>query len=91
MKSFIESWIAAERDDYGNNQAQAIKALNEQLGTNLTHSRLSEYRRGIYEPSARANRYMLWCMLPWVLESAGVNVSDEQMGKIRVLLWGDEE
>jgi hypothetical protein len=87
MRRLVESWLAAEREYYGNNQTQAIALLNKQLGMRVTHSRVSEWRRGIYTPSQAVLSHTLWRALPWLLKEAGLDVTDAQLDHIDRNLW----
>jgi len=51
MRRLVESWVEAERAHHGNSLAEAIRRLNENRGMRVTHSRVSEWRRGVYAPS----------------------------------------
>lgn len=86
MKRLVESWIEAERDR-GNTLAAAIKRLNESRGMQVTHSRVSEWRRGVYVPSQLVLSYMLHRSLRWLLTAADVGVSESQYQTIVSLLW----
>jgi len=87
MRRLVESWIKAEKYYYGNTQAQAIAHLNKRLKLSITHSRVSEWKRGKYCPSAKALSEMLWRTLPWTLGEAGLKVTDEQQNQIDISLW----
>ena len=87
MRRLVESWIEAEKYYYDNTQAQAIAHLNKRLKLRISHSRLSEWRRGKYCPSAKALSEMLWRTLPWTLGKAGLKVTDEQQNEIDICLW----
>jgi len=87
MRRLVESWIEAEKCYYGNTQAQAIAHLNKRLKLRITHSRLSEWKRGKYRLSAKAFSEILWRTLPWVLGEAGLKVTDAQQNEIDISLW----
>lgn len=86
MKRLVESWIEAERDR-GNTLAAAIRRLNERCGMHVTHSRVSEWRNGVYMPSQLVMSYMLHRSLRWLLTSADVSISASQYQAIVSLLW----
>lgn len=87
MKRLVESWIEAEKNYHGNTLAAAIKRLNETREMRVTHSRVSEWRRGVYVPSPVVVSQMLLCTLPWALQRAGIAVSRPQFRELEKLLW----
>jgi len=87
MRRLVESWIEAEQDFHGNTLAAAIKRMNEARDMRLTHSRVSEWRRGVYVPSPVVLSQMLLRTLPWALGKAGIQVSAEQRDTLKSLLW----
>lgn len=91
MKRLVESWIRAEREYHGNSLAAAIRRLNETRGVNVRHSRVAEWRRGVYVPSQLILSMMLYCVLPWALREAGIEVGGQQMTKLSGLLWRNFE
>ncbi len=91
MKRLVESWVRAELEYHGNNLAAAIRLLNEICGTRVTHSRVAEWRRGIYTPSQAILSMMLYRTLPWALRQAGIAVDVGQMTRLRSLFWKDFE
>lgn len=86
MRNLVESWIAAEKS-YGHSTAEAIKLLNETIASKVTHSRVSEWRRGVYAPSLTALSFMLYRALPWVLREAGIEMTDEQRRAVEGRIW----
>ena len=91
VRQLVASWLLAEREYYGNTPAQALRELNEALGLLTTHSRVSEWRRGVYVPSAEVLSEMLHRSLPWLLEQAGVPVDPNKLGALNRLLWAYNE
>lgn len=87
MKKLVESWITAEREYHGNTLGAALKALNQLLGTRATHSRVSEWRRGVYHPANFFVSQVLWRTLPWALKRAGIVASPEALLRLSELLW----
>lgn len=87
MRRLVESWIRAEREYHGNSLAAAIRRLNETRGFTVTHSRVSEWRRGVYTPSQVIISAMLYRTLPWALGEAGIAAGEAQMDQLRCLLW----
>jgi len=87
MRRLVESWIEAEKELYGINLAGAIRRMNEQRGFRLTHSRVSQWRRGVYKPSLLAVSEMLFRTIPWALSKAGIEVTKEQRHRLDGLLW----
>lgn len=87
MRRLVESWIEAEKIYHGNTLAAAIRRMNETRGMSLTHSRVSEWRRGIYAPSQLMLSQMLLRTLPWVLKQAGITASGRQFVELQKLLW----
>jgi len=87
MQRLVESWVRAEKERYGNTLAAAIRSMNERRGTKVTHSRVSEWRRGIYVPSQEILSSMLFRTLPWAIEEAEIAVSPAQWRELEELLW----
>jgi len=87
MQKLVESWIRAEKEHYGNTLAAAIRRMNDRLGAKVTHSRVSEWRRGIYVPSQEILSSMLFRTLPWAIEKAGIAVLPAQWRELEELLW----
>ncbi len=87
MQKLVESWIRAEKERYGNSLAAALRRMNDQLDTAITHSRVSEWRRGVYVPSQEVLSALLYRTLPWALEKAGVEMSLAQWRTLEELLW----
>lgn len=57
----------------------------------LTHSRVSEWRRGVYVPSQFILSQMLYRTLPWMLIQAGIEASAKQLNTLKGLIWILEE
>ncbi len=87
MKRLVESWVAAEKHYHGNTLAAAIKRLNETREMKVTHSRVSEWRRGVYVPSPVVVSQMLLRTLPWALRQSGITASGPQFRELEKLLW----
>jgi len=87
MRRLVDSWIHAERESHGNTIAQALEGMKVELGSSTTHSRVAEWRRGVYVPSPQALSYMLNRTLPWVLQNAGIRVSPAQQRALEAKLW----
>jgi hypothetical protein len=90
MRRLVESWIKAEQSR-GNNLAAAIRILNDLLGTKVTHSRLSEWKRGVYAPRQEVLSLMMLRTLPWALRQAGIEASDDQGKALVGLFWLTDE
>lgn len=86
MRKLVDSWVEAERS-YGNTLAEAIRQLNAHLGTKVTHSRVSEWRRGIYTPAPSVLSMMLLRTLPWAIDEVGIEASDEQLVSLDRYFW----
>lgn len=86
MKRLVESWTEAEKRR-GNNLAAALRRLNDTLGMRVTHSRLAEWRRGVYVPSPVVLSFMFHDTLPWALEEAGISFSQEQLEVLYEIFW----
>jgi hypothetical protein len=87
MKRLVESWICAEKDHHGNTLAQAIRMMNEKHGAQLTPSRVSEWRRGVYVPTQLMLSHILHRTLPWALKHAGISASAEQFRALKECFW----
>ncbi|OFW14499.1 MAG: hypothetical protein A3H27_06600 [Acidobacteria bacterium RIFCSPLOWO2_02_FULL_59_13] len=87
MKRLVESWTFAEWSHHHNRLAAAIRILNKDLGMNVTHSRVSEWRRGVYVPSQAVLSRMLLRTLPWALKKAGIQATENQIDALENMLW----
>ncbi len=87
MRRLVETWVKAEKEYHGLSQAQAIKRLGETVDANITHSRLSEWRRGRYCPNPVVLSEMLYRALPWILKQAGISATPKQLDLADRLLW----
>lgn len=87
MRQLVASWVQAERELHGNNLAQALRKLNGWLGTSYTHSRVSQWKRGIYTPQPKVLSLMLRRALPWMLKQSGTAVSAAQLAALIRLIW----
>ena len=87
MRRLVESWVEAEREYHGNTLAAAIRRMNEACGVHVTHSRVSEWRRGVYAPSQLLLSMMLHRALPWALRKAEIAVTPVQKRKLDESLW----
>jgi hypothetical protein len=91
MRQLVASWVEAEREYHGNRQAQALRELNEALGLSIRHSRVAEWRRGVYVPSQEVISQMLHRALPWLLEQSGIAAGPAQLRALDRLLWVHNE
>ena len=83
--NLIDAWLANDLSTPGRRQADAIRDLNEALGTRYTASRIGQFRRGERVPSARAMGYMARAAVSWVLLQEGIKttrLSDETLDRI---------
>jgi hypothetical protein len=87
MRRLVESWIEAEKIQHGNTLGAAIKRLNEKREMNVTSSRVSEWRRGVYVPSPIVLSQMLLRTLPWALQQSGIAVSATQLLDLEKRFW----
>ena len=87
MRRLVESWLEAEKQDHGNTPAAAIRRMNEKRNLRLTHSRVSEWRRGIYVPMPLVLSQMLLRTLPWALKNVGIQATAQQIGELKKLIW----
>ncbi len=87
MKRLVESWLRAEEEAHGNTPAAAIRRMNEKRKMRLTHSRVSEWRRGVYVPMPLVLSQMLYRTLPWALEKAGIQATPKQIDALEKLIW----
>jgi hypothetical protein len=83
VRRLVESWTEANRHMLG----EAIKILNEDCGTKLTYSRLAEWRKGKYTPSAKTLSHLLFWVLPWALERTGITTTEAQRDALADLIW----
>lgn len=87
MRQLVSSWVEAEKNGYGKTLAGAIRELNKECDIRLTHSRVSEWRKGKYTPTPRVLSQMLYRVLPWALMKAGIKATDPQLDALEDLLW----
>jgi hypothetical protein len=87
VKRLVDSWIEAERVIHGHNLASAIRRMNEKRGSSLTHSRVSEWRRGVFTPTPAVLSMMLFRALPWMLKEAGIDATPESYSRLEEFLW----
>lgn len=88
--NLIDAWLAASTTIYGSHevdasQADAIRAMNAELGTRYTASRIGEWRRGDRVPSPQAMRYMAREAVAWVLRESGIStlrIEDDTLDQI---------
>lgn len=70
--------------------ADALRGLNEEVGTGYTHSHLSRWRRGLAQPGPAAQDYMrrvvIEAALWWALGEAPGTYTDAQMDRLAALL-----
>ncbi len=86
MRRLVNTWIDAEKSR-GHTISQAINRLNDTRGMQVTHSRVSEWRRGIYKPSQVVLSYMFYRTLRYALDSAGVEATEKQLHELESLFW----
>ncbi len=87
MRQLVASWVLAEEEAHGNAIGQAIERMNSALDTTTNASRVSEWRRGVYVPSAIAISYMLARTLAWAVKRSTITATDSQMDRLDALLW----
>ena len=87
MKRLVESWLTAEEEAHGNTPAAAIRRMNEKRKMRVTHSRVSEWRRGVYVPSPLVLSQMLLRTLPWALTQSGIQATPRQIEGLLKLIW----
>lgn len=87
MRQLVSSWVEAEQHGYGNTLGAAIRELNKECRISLTHSRLSEWRRGKYTPSPNVLSQMLYRVLPWALLKVQIRATDPQLDALEDLIW----
>ena len=57
----------------------------------MTHSRVSEWKRGKYCPQPAVLSEMLYRAFPWILDTAGVQATKAQMDQVDNMLWKIED
>ena len=87
MRQLVSSWVEAQKHGYRRTLGEAIKELGQECSIKLTYSRLSESRRGKYTPSQKVLSQLLYDVLPWALQKAGVKVTAEQQEALDGLIW----
>jgi hypothetical protein len=86
MKQLVNSWIEAEKNGYRNTLAGAIREISQECGIKLTHSRVSEWRKGKYTPSPKVIAYMLYKVYPWALLRVGITATESQLDGLEDLV-----
>ena len=89
-KNLVQSWVKLETTVLGNTLAQALRELNEALGTIYTHSRIGEFSdnrngRGTRLPP-EIRSYMLKKVLAHVLAENSIDVSGLSKSKINKIV-----
>lgn len=82
--NLIESWLAVVLIP-GMTTAQAIRDLNEELGTRYTPQDFGKWRRGARTVPQPVQDYMLRCAIAYALHAEGVGtllLSDEALDRI---------
>jgi hypothetical protein len=90
MRRLVESWVQFNLSR-GRTLADSIRKLNDARGSKVTHSRLSEWRRGVYVPEPAVTSMMLLETLPWALRQAGIEASREEIARLQDMLWNTRE
>jgi hypothetical protein len=85
LRQLINSWVEMQKQSIA--LGAAIHDLREETGIRLTYSRLAEWRRGKYTPSQKVLSQMLYDVLPWAFQRAGITVTREQQAALDSLLW----
>jgi hypothetical protein len=60
--------------------------MNQACGMQVTYSRLSEWRRGVYTPTPKVIQQMLYRVLPWALLKIGIAATDAQLDALEDLI-----
>ena len=76
ISTFVDAVTADEAS-----LADALRAMNAQLGTHYTNSRLREWERGARQPTPQVMDYMLGIVLPYLLLREKLNPK-----RVRVLV-----
>lgn len=82
--NLVESWLSTVLIP-GMSIGQAVRDLNDALGTQHSHQRLNEWRRGDRPIPQPIQDYMLRCCIEWVLHTEGVvagSLDDDVLGRI---------
>lgn len=82
--NLIESWLSVVLIP-GMTTAQAIRDLNDELGTRYTPQDFGKWRRGDRPVPQPVQDYMLRCAIAYALHSEGVDaliLSDEALDRI---------
>jgi hypothetical protein len=87
MRQLVTSWVEAHKTGYRNSLPKAIEILNRECGTNTTHSRVAEWRAGKYTPTPKVLSHMLYWVLPWALQKAGIEATKAQLDALDDLIW----
>jgi hypothetical protein len=87
MRQLVNSWVEARKHGSEITLGTVIRELNAECGICADYSRLSEWKKGRYTPAPQTISQMLYDTLPWALNKAGINVTEEQQTALDELLW----
>ena len=89
--NLVESWLAVATGN-GEPVAEAIRAMNADLGTSYAWRRVWEWRTGRRPIPQRAQDYMLRCCIAWAIRQEGgiPPGSDEQLDRLAARLGPPE-
>lgn len=89
-RNLIESWLAVVLIP-GMTTAQAIRDLNEELGTGYTAQDFGKWRRGARPIPQPVQDYMLQCSIGYALGREGINTpTDKALDKMAARLTPPE-
>ena len=79
MNNLVTTWLEAERELYGSaNASEALRAMNETLGTSYQSSMLWSWRhhdKSGRTPGPEARNYMVERSIPWILQKCGIRTT----------------
>lgn len=70
IHTLTDTWLHVRAQRHGETKTQAVRALNAQLGTRYTLSRINEWVSGEREPMRRCRMAMLDDVLPFYFSGA---------------------
>ena len=66
--SLIQTWIKAGKDDGLKTEQAILDEMNRELGLNIKHNRVWEWRNGVQRPPVEATNYMLRVSILYALQ-----------------------
>lgn len=79
-KNLVTTWRSIATKNGQLELKEALQVMNQDLGTNYLHHRITEWEQGKRQPGQRVINYMMNQVLPVLL--SGFNISKDQINLI---------